>query len=291
MTNDLPHPPGADLLDDLELVVRAVRRAGMAVLPAFRMARDSGQAAGLRLKAADQPVTDADLLADRILRETLLAARPGYGWLSEETADSPERLAREAVWVVDPIDGTNSFVEGIGDWVVCAGLAVGGVPAVAAVFNPVRNELYHAARGLGAYVDRSPEPGLLYRGPVPLRVTSTAEESGEAAPVLLASRAEIARGEFDPLRDAWRVEPLGSTAYRMVRVAEGAGSATFSRGPKNEWDLCAAALVLSEAGGRATDAHGAELRFNRPDPRIQGIAATNGALHDTVLARIAALPG
>src|SRR5262249_17965162 len=110
-------------------------------LPAFRAETE------VRFKSPDQPVTDADLAADRILHEMLLGARPEYGWLSEETRDSPERLGRERLWVVDPIDGTNSFVLGIPEFAVSIGLVDRGRPVIGVVYNPATDELYHAVAG------------------------------------------------------------------------------------------------------------------------------------------------
>jgi myo-inositol-1(or 4)-monophosphatase len=255
-----------DYAADLDLAIRAARAAGDAIMPAFRATPE------VRFKGADQPVTDADLEADRILHRMLLGERPDYGWLSEETADSPERLGKARLWVVDPIDGTNSFVKGIPDWVVCVGLVEGGRAVVGVVYNPTRGEMYHASAGGGAFLDGRP--------------IHVADAGGEA-PVLFASRSELRRGDFAAFAEAgWRVEPLGSTAYRMVKVAEGAGHASFSRGGKNEWDVCAADVILAEAGGRTTDLSGAEYRYNRAETRRRGIVVTNGRLHDDVLARI-----
>lgn len=245
---------------DLDLALTAAHAAGAAVLPAFR----SGQE--VRYKGPEQPVTDADLLADRILRERLLAERPGYGWLSEETADAPERLARQAVWVVDPIDGTSSFVDGVAEWTVSVGLVVDGEAVLGVVFNPATGETYHAIRGEGAFRDGEP-----------IHVSRTAEDA--VSPSLAASRAEIARGDFAGLDGRWRLTPLGSTTYKMMYVADGRADAFLSRGPKSEWDLCAAELIVAEAGGRVTDASGAALRFNQPLPATQGVVVTNGALH------------
>ena len=254
-----------DYAADLELATRAAREAGRGVRAAFRSGVE------VRFKGADQPVTDADLEADRTLHRVLLGARPEYGWLSEETADSPERLAKRRVWVVDPIDGTNSFVEGIAEFVIVIGLVEGDRAVLGVVFNPATDELYTAVVGGGAY-----------RNGVPIRVAGTADDA--EVRTMLASRDEIHRGDFAHYADGWRVEAMGSTAYRMVKVADGTGDVFVSRRPKHEWDLCGADVVLTEAGGRATDLDGRAPRYNQPRPTIRGIVATNGRLHDAVLA-------
>jgi myo-inositol-1(or 4)-monophosphatase len=255
---------------DLELAMRAARAAGDAVLPYFH---DTPE---VRFKGPDQPVTEADLSADRVLHAMLLGERPEYGWLSEETADSPDRLGRRRLWVVDPIDGTNSFVKRIPDWVVCVGLVEDGLPIVGVVYNACRGEMYHASLGGGAFLNGRP-----------IRVTPTA--AGGDAPGLVASRSEVLRGDFARFGAAgWRMEGLGSTAYRMAKVAEGAADATLSAGSKSEWDVCAADLIVREAGGGVTDFSGAPYRYNLEETRRRGVIATNGLLHDAVLSIVRA---
>jgi myo-inositol-1(or 4)-monophosphatase len=262
-------PDRPDLRADLDLAIRAARAAGSEVMKHFR---GGGE---VRYKSPDQPVTEADLAADFMLRDMLLGARPEYGWLSEETADSPDRLGRERVWLVDPVDGTRSFVDGVAEFAVSIGLAVDGRAAAGVVFNPATDELYHASLGGGAF-----------RNGAPIRVSA----SPAALPVALASRSEIRRGEFAELREEWEVRPYGSTTCKMVKVADGSAHLFLSRGPKSEWDVCAADLVVREAGGGVTDAGGRELRYNRPEPFVRGVLATGGVDHGAMLARVASLP-
>jgi len=239
---------------DLDLARAAVLAAGEAVLTYFRTELD------VHFKQVDQPVTAADLAADRILHELLLRQRPEYGWLSEESAASPDRLQRSRLWVVDPIDGTNSFVEGIPEFVVSVGLVEDGAPLLGLLLNPVTGELYHALRGGGAYLDG--------------RRISVAPPPAGQRPVLAASRWEMGLGEFSTLESDWKVTGMGSTAYRMAKVADGSAHAFFSRSRKSEWDVCAAALLVEEAGGRVTQTDGSALRFNQPVPAFDGVVCT-----------------
>ena len=133
-----------NVADELNTLSKAVRHAGQTVL---QMARDGFEVAR---KANEDPVTTADLEADRILKEALLADLPDAGWLSEETRDNPARLACDRVWVVDPIDGTKEFVTGIPEFAVSVALVESRRPVRAAVYNPVREEMFLAARGSGA---------------------------------------------------------------------------------------------------------------------------------------------
>ena len=220
----------------------------------------------IRDKGKDNPVTTADLAADRTLRQMLLEGAPGTGWLSEETVDSPERLEAEEVWVVDPIDGTKEFIQGVPEFAISIGLAVAGRITVAALYNPARDELFWAERGEGARLNGER-----------IRVTEQSEMEGA---LLIASRSEFARGEFESYAVSLQVTKVGSIAYELARVAAGLADLTWSLGPKNEWDIAAGVLLVEEAGGKATDPSGASFVFNRPNSEVPGILASNGLLHD-----------
>ncbi|HEX6938915.1 MAG TPA: 3'(2'),5'-bisphosphate nucleotidase CysQ [Longimicrobiales bacterium] len=265
---------------DLALAFRAAYHAGAAVMKWFGAEHEVIE------KAPDQPLTPADLEADRILRERLLGARPGYGWLSEETVDRPGQRAAERVWIVDPIDGTRSFIAGRPEFTISIGLAERGDAVVGVVYNPATREVYWAVRGGGACA------GSLESADGPRTATRLAvsARSTEDQAVMLASRSEVAAGEFDPFHGGWRLRPTGSTAYKLAKLAAGEGDVFLSRGPKSEWDVCAGALLVEEAGGRVTDLDGRPLRYNRPDPYVHGVLASNGRLHDYVLGVVRTLP-
>ena len=199
------------------------------------------------------PVTRADREADGLLKRELRRLMP-VGWLSEETADSRERLDAERVWIVDPLDGTREYVEGVEEYAVAIALVEADQPVLGVVHNPATGETFAAARGGGAYRNGS-------------RIQV---REGD---VILASRSETARGEFEPFEGTWRITPVGSIQYKLAMVAAGEGAVTFSRGPKHEWDVCAGALIVAEAGGSVTDLFGERLRFNRPFPKTRGILA------------------
>jgi myo-inositol-1(or 4)-monophosphatase len=227
----------------------------------------------VKQKGVDNPVTTADVEADRALHRVLLEGAPGTGWLSEETVDSPERLQADQVWVVDPIDGTKEFIGGIPEFSVSIGLASAGEITVAALFNPARDELFWAERGGGAYLNGEP-----------IRVSRRSELEGSR---VIASRSEMGRGEFDPYQPSFQVQEVGSIAYKLGLVAAGRADLTWSLGPKNEWDIAAGVLLIREAGGEITDPAGEPFRFNRPDPLVPGILASNGLLHQGALQAVA----
>ena len=250
-------------MSDLALLAEAARAAGVMMLTL------RGRTA-VRGKADGSPVTDADLAVDAMLRERLTAARPDYGWLSEETADAPARLERRRVFVVDPIDGTSAYIRGK-PW-FCTSLAVveEGRPVAAAVFAPELDELFLAEEGGGATLNGAPA-----------RAGATTD--------LAAARVVGDPGLLRP--PAWppfTVERRNALAYRLALVACGRFDAAISPSPKREWDIAAGALLVSEAGGAVTDAEGAPLRFNTPAAQAPGLVACAPALLPLILGRTAA---
>jgi myo-inositol-1(or 4)-monophosphatase len=243
----------------MEAVLKAVRDAGAAI----QAVRSAGFS--VEQKGDQGPVTQADHAADALLRERLLAVRKA-GWLSEETADNPARLSEPSLWVVDPLDGTKEFVKGLPEYSVAVALVEQGIPRLSAVHNPSTGETFWAERGHGAWCDGRR-----------VRVTESLR--------LLASRSEMRRGEFEPFGE-WELEPIGSIEFKLALVAGGRAAVTLSRGPKHEWDVCAGALLVEEAGGIATDVFGGPLQYNQPFPKVRGVLAGAPEAYARALARI-----
>lgn len=242
--------------DDLERIAGALDEAA-AVLRAFAatdLVAESKGAAG--------PVTAADREVDALLRDRLV--RPGEGWLSEETEDDPARLDCQRVWVVDPLDGTHELLAGVPEWCVSIGLVEDGVAVAGGICNPVAD----------LSLVGSVETGLLRDGaPV---VPRPCAELADA--VVLSSRSETARGEWDRFTDAgFQVKPTGSVAYKLGLVAAGEADATWTLTPKHEWDVAAGVALITAVGGRVRTLAGDEPRFNKPRPRFEGMIATSAA--------------
>ena len=245
---------------DLDLLLDVVREAG-AIAESYRGRNprtwDKGGTAG--------PVSEADLETDRFLRESLLAERPGYGWLSEETEDGPDRLNRETVFVVDPIDGTRSFLEGGRTWAVSAAIVHKGQPVAGVIHMPARDFTYDAARGKGARLNGA-------------AISASASTRADGARVLAA------RPALDPVH--WKAGAPGfdrhfrpSLAYRLGLVAEGRFDAMLTFRPTWEWDVAAGMLIATEAGARATDQGGRTALFNSASARLNGVVAAAPILH------------
>jgi myo-inositol-1(or 4)-monophosphatase len=250
---------------ELDLAIEAARQAGAIV----RSLYGTGLPAAEKGDRCDSPLTAADTRANEALRRAITAAFPDDGWLSEESRDTADRLAKRRVWIVDPLDGTKEFVRTIPELAVCVALVDDGVPIVGVTYNPVREEMFAAARGAGAR----------YNGE-PIRVSEVSELRRA---VVLASRSETERGEWERFRGRFGLEVCGSVAYKLARIAAGRGDATFSLTPKNEWDVCSSACVVECAGGRVTDLSGEPLRYNRQNPTRTGLVASNGLLHEELL--------
>ncbi|MGH6767493.1 MAG: 3'(2'),5'-bisphosphate nucleotidase CysQ [Xanthobacteraceae bacterium] len=248
---------------DRDLLAAAVREAGALALKTFR--------GPLRqwIKGQSSPVSEADIAVDELLRERLSAIAATHGWLSEETEDDPRRLQSDAVWIVDPIDGTRSYLAGREDWVISVALAARGRPVLAAIFAPVTDEMFLAMEGAGATCNGEP-------------ILASREAGFEGARLVGPKRFQNGMAKVHPT--AVPLPRIGSLALRLVRVAHDAVDVAFAGGNSHDWDLAAADLLVHEAGGVMTDLEGERLVYNRPDPIHRELVAAGRARHAAMLA-------
>jgi myo-inositol-1(or 4)-monophosphatase len=220
-------------------------------------------------KAGNDPVTAADKAVDAVLRQNLL--RDGEGWLSEESADDFSRLDKKHVWVVDPLDGTREFVMGLPEFCVSIGFVENGKPVAGGIYNPATAETF-----LG-----SVDAGVLYNG----KPARTSQRTSLDGSLILASRSEVKRGEWKSFENGrFRVQTMGSVAYKLALVAAGLADATFTLTPKNEWDVVAGAALVQSAGGFVSTLEKTPLTANRRDPLLSGLLASGPFLKDELLA-------
>jgi myo-inositol-1(or 4)-monophosphatase len=220
-------------------------------------------------KVGHDPVTEADRALDAVLRKELL--REGEGWLSEESVDDPIRLQRSRVWVVDPLDGTREFVNGIPEFCVSIGFVENGRPVAGGIFNPATDETF-----LGSI-----DSGVTYNGQ-PARPSQRKTLEGA---LVLASRSEVKRGEWKEFEKApFKIRPMGSVAYKLALVSAGLADITFTLTPKNEWDVVAGAALVQSAGGFVSTLEKMNLTANRHDPLLSGLLASGPFLKDSLLA-------
>ena len=246
----------ADLSDDLALVVEAAAEGAAIAMRHWRHDPEVWH------KDGGSPVSEADLAVDRHLRETLLGARPGYGWVSEESAPEERLRCEDGLgFVLDPIDGTRAFLEGRRTWGVAVAVIDCGRPVAGALACPALGRSYAASKGAGATRD------------------------GEAIEVNGAGgRPRMAgpRAWLDRMPDGYagRIETvpyIPSLAYRIAMVADGAIDGTYIRASAKDWDLAAADLILTEAGGALLRADG--------EPPVYGL---DNARHGLLVAGSAA---
>ena len=255
--------PATKYSDALDRIRRAIEQAQQV------FSRYTPGKIAAEYKSGHDPVTEADKELDALLRNTLL--RPGEGWLSEESADDRSRLNHDRVWVVDPLDGTREFVEGIPEFCVSIALVERGRPVAGGICNPATSEVF-----LGAV-----DCGITYNG-TPAQASVRSSLGGAT---ILASRSETKRGEWRAFQDApFTVIPTGSVAYKLARVAAGLADATFTLSPKNEWDIAAGAALVLSAGGHVQLLDSSELVCNRERPLISGLIACGAALKSELLA-------
>ena len=250
--------PPVSRLDDLRRIERALALAEAVVRPStpgkveFDTKNDRGD-----------PLTAADLALNDALRAEL--PERGEGWLSEETADDSGRLRLRRVWVVDPLDGTREFVDGIAEWCIAIGLVEDGVPVAGGVLNPATGE-----RVVGAV-----ETGVELSG-APRHVSGRTALAGAR---VLASRSEVKRGEWERFRNAdFEVVPCGSVAYKLALVAAGLADATWTLVPKHEWDVAAGTALVRAAGGVVVHVDFSAPGFNQATPMLPNLVAGTPAL-------------
>jgi myo-inositol-1(or 4)-monophosphatase len=224
-------------------------------------------------KSRGNPVTEADIEIDRFLKRTLIAERPDYGWLSEETEDDPDRLTRERVFVVDPIDGTYGFLKHRPQFTIVAAVVEQHRPVAAAIYNPITEEMFDATQGHGAKKNGAP-------------IQVSQREDLEGTRILAEKKL------MEPARwaTAWpnsiTAETRASAAYRLALVASGEWDITMSLTQKSDWDLAAGDLIVHEAGGVVTNRDGGLLLYNQKTPIHGSVICAGPQLHARILARL-----
>ena len=244
----------------LEEIVRAAAALALANWPG------AGHDVERWEKSPGNPVSAADIAVDQFLKEELSTLLPSAGWLSEETADHPERLSHDLCWLVDPIDGTRDFIRGRPGWGVSVALVSAGRPLIGLLYAPARGEEWKAVAGQGAW------------------------RNGE---VLSASQRAIFRGARVPVDSLPRedsdlviVDKPNSIALRVAMVAADEADLVATLRWGFEWDIAAASLIAREAGAMVTDAFGAPLAFNKRDPRAFGLLVSAPAIHPDAVERL-----
>ena len=257
---------------EFELAISSVLSAGKIVREIYN------SSFSVSWKAKDDPLTEADLQANKEIISQIQNQFPSDGILSEEITDNTDRLEKSRVWIIDPIDGTREFVAKNPEFSISLGLAIDGKPVLGVVFNPITRELMSGIVGEGVSCNIVGEDLELDISQIQLSKIHFAENVDK--PSVYVSRSEFYKYKlFDSnpyWKDSFILKPIGSIAYKLALTAAGQGDLSLSLKPKSEWDICAGIALILAAGGMVIDLKNqTDIPFNASLPRINGILAGN----------------
>lgn len=262
-----------NLSQELKIAKELARKAGFAVMEIYRKKIE------VKYKAKNNPVTIADLTANNIIIAGL--KKFNYGILSEETADDKLRIKKDKVWIVDPLDGTKDFISKTGEFSIMIGLVQSGKSVLGVVYNPVKDLLYYAARGQGSYKESTDKK---------IKKLAVSKVGSLKNVKMLVSRHHLGEAEGIVAKKLGmkKMIPCGSAGLKIALIAEGVAELNFNTSQKTwEWDLCAADIILSQAGGRLTDKHGKKILYNKKHPiNLDGYVASNGLIHKKIIGEL-----
>jgi 3'(2'), 5'-bisphosphate nucleotidase len=231
-----------------------------------------------------EPVTQADTIANDLIVTGLKREFPGDGILAEESIDTKRRLEKSRVWMVDPLDGTNGFIDGNGDFAVQIGLAENGACVLGVVYQPLTGVLYRAILGAGTWIERPNfDPGQA-------KVSNKKELSEMRLAASRSHRSPRMNRVVTQLGFQDEVQ-RGSVGIKIGLLIEQQCDVYIHLSPRTkQWDTCAPEVILTEAGGRITDLFGYPLNYNVPDVQNRnGLVASNGVSHDQIIETLAPL--
>ncbi len=266
---------------ELRVAVELAREAGAAILNLYDGPLDIEQKSG----ADDlEPVTQADKIANELIVQRINREFPDDGILAEESVDTARRLEKSRVWMVDPLDGTNGFIDGNGDFAVQIGLTKDGYCEVGVVYQPITDVLYGAVRGQGTWIERS--------GLAPERALVSAQR--DLTEMRLAASRSHRSPRMNRVVSTFGVKEevrRGSVGIKVGLIVERQCDLYIHLSPRTkQWDTCAPQLILTEAGGELTDLFGRPLQYNVPEVQNRnGLVASNGAAHEQIIAKLAPL--
>ena len=243
----------------------AARNAGKILMKYYKSEDNE-----VKMKGIDNPVTIADKEADKYLSDFLIGEFPNYGWLSEETVDTEERLINNRVWIVDPLDGTKEFIKGIPHFSVSIAMVYNGRPVVGVIYNPATDEMFSCQKSKGVYLNG--------------QKVSTSQKTNLFDASIAVSRSELKRNEWEPYKNDFKsINPIGSVAYKLALVSSGNYDIFTTIAPKNEWDICAGDCLVSEAGGVLKTINDKKIIYNQKKTLVTDtIIATNSVLFEGV---------
>jgi 3'(2'), 5'-bisphosphate nucleotidase len=264
-------PPVSSIVPNLESLIDAITKAGEKIQEVYDTDFE------VIKKDDNSPVTKADLESNKILRSVL--EKTGIPILSEEDEDDKSRLESEKVWIVDPLDGTQDFVNRTGEFTVLVGLVENQIPVMGLVYLPTKKILYYGEKGLGAFCYKSEKWEKI----------SVRDVRDLKDCLALVSRHHLSDKEKQLLKDLEisKTAQIGST-LKVMEVAAGRADIYLTTTTKmHQWDTAASWCIISEAGGKMTNLLGNELIYNTDNIfHLDGLLISNGFVHDIASSKI-----
>ena len=258
--------PKFGLESDLALALDAARAGGIVAKSFFRGDFE------VREKKPGDPVSDADIAVNQEIISIIRASRPQDVIVSEEMPLPLQRITARRAWIIDPIDGTRSFIEGIAEFAISIALVCDHEPIAAAVYNPITDELFDAVKGGGTRLNGEN--------------AATSEAATLPAAVLGTSKTELRQQLWSHLFPEATLKQVDAIAYKLALVATGELDAVIALRPKSDWDIAAGDLLVREAGGLMTDAAGTLHRYNDEDILHPNLIASGTLIYPTLLERL-----
>lgn len=262
---------------ELDIALALARQAGSLVTQMRQGGLD------VEMKPGDEPVTAADRTSNELIVRGLAAAFPDDAIISEELPPDPSASGAVRLWLVDPIDGTKDFIRGGDGFSVMIGLAIDGRPVVGVVHQPTIDRTFCATPD-GAFVDESGT-----RRPLVVSDIATASTAR------LVASASHRSGDIDRVKSTLGIDDeqnIGSVGVKLGLIAMGLRDLYVNPWPKSKaWDTCAPEAILTRAGGRLSNLFGEPIVYGGELRHPRGLVASNGGIHDEVVAKIAPLFG
>jgi myo-inositol-1(or 4)-monophosphatase len=246
---------------DLRLLEEVVSAAGQLAMGFFKSDNE------VWMKSGNSPVSQADMAVNDYLQKHLLAVRPDYGWLSEETEDDGSRLERQRVFMVDPIDGTRGFIKGLDEWCISVAIIEAGRPVAGVLECPALGQTFTATAATNSAIN-----GKKITVTRSTKITNATGSHKINKTLATSHSPEIEVVPFIP-----------SLAYRIALVAAGKIDLALARPGAHDWDLAAVDLILANAGGKLVDLEGCKLRYDRQNLRHEALIACSTNLEKPAL--------
>ena len=272
MTSEIPYK---SKISNLEDVIDSIILAGKKIQEIYETDFE------VNTKDDNSPVTTADLESNKILKSALV--KTGIPILSEEDIDDKTRLDNEKIWIIDPLDGTQDFVNKTDEFSILVGLVENHVPVMGLVYLPIKKILYLAEKGMGAFCY-----DLQKWEKISVRKMKELENC-----LALVSRHHLSDTEKKML-DYLTIRNIGKigSALKVMEISAGRADIYLSatRNKLSQWDTCGPNCIISEAGGKMTDISGHALIYNTETIKHEnGLLVTNGFVHEKAVSKISEL--